>query len=499
MISGPLASSLEAALSTDLFEGRRWYGGKGRALSAVRLVDAVELGPADLIATDRVPDRATEPAAEPASGSSAVLAIVEVLDASGAAERYLVPFLLGPGAAPAREAHEGDGAWRALAVAMAASRVVRTQGNGALVCRPGLALPAFAPGGVQELARWAERSLGADQSNSSVVLGERLLLKAYRRVAPGLNPDLEMTAYLAEERGLRLAPALAGSAEYVGADGTVATLAMLQELVPDAEDAYETTAERLTGWIAAPGAVALEYATEDAAELGALLAELHAALADAAELADFAPREATAADLRAWRLDAHARLDEALLLLVADGETGADLRAWAPAIRTRLAELEAPASPPLLTRIHADLHLGQILRTPGGFVLVDFEGEPMRPVEDRRALGSPMRDVATLLRSFDHVSTSAERRAAARGWTPANHAGLDIDAWRRRSRERLLRAYRDGLRRAGARIVVDERLIGALEVAKECDEFVYATTFLPGWLWAPREGMRRLIEAEDAG
>lgn len=483
MISGSLGATLGAALSADLFEGRRWYGGKGRGIGAVRLLDAVELGPAD------------PGTAQPPPGPSAVLAIIEVLGAGGAAERYLVPFLVGPGSAPAREAHEGDGAWRALAVAIAAGRVVRTEANGALVCRPGLALSAFAPGGAAELAAGAERPLGADQSNSSVVLGEQLLLKAYRRVVSGLNPDLEMTAYLAEERGLRLVPALAGSAEYVGPDGTVATLAMLQERVPDAEDAYESTAERLADWIAAPGAVALEYATEDAAALGAVLAELHAALADAGELTDFAPREANAADLGAWRLDAEARLEAALRLLAADDQAGADLRAWAPAIRTRLTQLEAPASPPLLTRIHADLHLGQILRTPGGFVLVDFEGEPMRPVEDRRALGSPMRDVATLLRSFDHVSTSAQRRAAARGLTPADHVGLDIDAWRRRSRERLLRAYRDGLRRAGARIVVDERLIGALEVAKECDEFVYAATFLPGWLWAPHEGMRRLIAA----
>jgi trehalose synthase-fused probable maltokinase len=422
---------------------------------------------------------------------------VEVVDETGASERYLVPFLIGPGSSPAREAHEGDGAWRALGVAIAAGHVLRTAAGGALVCRPGLALAAFAPGGAAELALWSERPLGADQSNSSVVLGERLLLKAYRRVAPGLNLDLELTAYLAEERGLRLVPALAGSAEYVGPDGGVATLAMLEELVPDAEDAYETTAERLADWIAAPGSVALEYATEDAAELGATLAELHAALADAGELTDFMPRAATPDDLRDWRLHAEARLDAALRLLDGDAVRGPELRTWAPAIRARLAGLETPTAPPLLTRAHGDLHLGQILRTPGGFVLVDFEGEPMRAIEARRALGSPLRDVATLLRSFDHVSTSAERRAAIRtadaGGREEGHVGLDIDAWRRRSRERFLRAYRDGLRRAGAPIVVDEPLIDALEAAKECDEYVYAATYLPSWLWAPHEGMRRLV------
>ena len=116
-----------------------------------------------------------------------------------------------------------------------------------------------------------------------------------------------------------------------------------------------------------------------------------------------------------------------------------------------------------------------------------------RQIEDRRAIESPLRDVATLLRSFDHVSTSAERRAASRAVVAGGHVGLDIDAWRRRSRERFLQVYRDGLRRAGAPIVVDEGFVDALEVAKECDEYVYAATYLPGWLWAPREGMRRLI------
>jgi predicted trehalose synthase len=166
---------------------------------------------------------------------------------------------------------------------------------------PGLALTAFAPGGARELADWSGQALGADQSNTSTVFGDRLLLKAYRRVTPGLNPDLELTAYLAEERGLRIVPALAGSAEYVGRDGTVATVAMLQELIPDAEDAFETTAERLTDWIVAPGVVALEYATEDAAELGQVLAELHSALADPGEVEAFAPRPADRDDLRAWR------------------------------------------------------------------------------------------------------------------------------------------------------------------------------------------------------
>lgn len=409
-----------------------------------------------------------------------------------------MPFVEGPGTSPAREAFPGDGVWRALAVAIAEGRVIRSAAGGALVCRPGLGLPAFAPEGPASIRAWEERSLGADQSNTSAVLGERLLLKVYRRAVPGLNPDLELTAFLAEERGSRIVPALGGSAEYVSGDGSVATVAMLGELVPDADDAYEWTAERLADWIAAPGAVALEFATEDAAQLGAALGELHATLADGAELEAFASREATLADLRAWREDGESQLETALGLLAGDDQVGAELRAWAPAIRHRLAALERTTPLPRLTRIHGDLHLGQILRRPDGFVFVDFEGEPLRSIEERRRLASPMRDLASLLLSFDHVSTSAERRALGRGWLPAEHAGLDSAAWRRRSRERLLHAYAGRVRRADRAIVVDEALIDGLAVAKECVEFVYAATYLPEWLFAPRAGMRRLLEGEPA-
>jgi trehalose synthase-fused probable maltokinase len=424
--------------------------------------------------------------------------MVDVEDDRGTVERYLAPFVVAGGSGPARPATPGDGAWRALAVAIGGARILGTDAGGALVCRPALALPAFAPGGAREIAGWAERSLGADQSNTSAVLGERLLLKAFRRLEKGLNPDLEMTAFLSEDRGLRLVPALAGSAEHVDRDGSVTTVAILQELVPDAEDAYESTADRLAAWIAAPGVVALEFATEDADELGSVLAELHASLADPSEVEGFAPRPADLDDLRRWRGQGEERLEQALVILGDDPIVGPDLRAWAEPIRRRLAILGATSPPPFLTRVHGDLHLGQILRTPDGFVLVDFEGEPMRLIEDRRRVASPLRDVAGLLLSFDHVSSDAERRAQARGWWPGSHAGLDIAAWRRRSRERLLGAYRAGLRRRGAPIAVDEGLLDGLAVAKECDEFVYAATYVPEWLYAPHAGMRRLLDGEPS-
>ncbi len=158
-----------------------------------------------------------------------------------------------------------------------------------------------------------------------------------------------------------------------------------------------------------------------------------------------------------------------------------------------LSVFEALPSQPLLTRVHGDYHLGQVLIAPDGFRIVDFEGEPLRPLDERRAHQSPLRDVASMLRSLDHVGRSAGRRAETRNGGRLEQPGLDLDGWLRRSRERFLDAYKAGLREAGAVIVVDPDLIRAFEIEKECYEFIYAATYLPSWLWAPTEGMRGLF------
>jgi maltose alpha-D-glucosyltransferase/alpha-amylase len=407
-----------------------------------------------------------------------------------------------------REAADGAGAWRALAAAIAEGRSIPAlprgdaptpgaQGasDGALVCRPS---PGFADAwddGAATVATADEVPLGRDQSNTSTVIGGRLLLKGYRRVQPGLNPDLELNAYLSEEAAFAGVPRLAGWAEAVTQDGGVATVAMLQAFVTDADDAYERTAEFLAELVAAPGSVSMEWATELAADLGTLVAGLHAALSSPpAEAVDMAPRAATHDELKAWRLEAHRQLNVAIPAVTAvDAQAGAELRRQASAIAARVSRFEAVATTPLVMRIHADLHLGQVLVADDGYRLVDFEGEPIRPIEERRRPDSPLRDVASLLRSLDHVARSAGRRAERRHGGPLERPGLDVEAWIERARARFLEAYADGLRRAGAPIALDLDLLDAFEVAKEAYEFVYAATVLPSWLWAPREGMRWLL------
>lgn len=397
---------------------------------------------------------------------------------------------------PLREAMPGDAAWQALAVAIADGRTIAAlprgedpaaQPTAVLVCRPAAALEDLAPGGVG-----AERDLGADQSNTSVVLGEHLLLKAYRRLQPGLNPDLEMTAFLSEEAGFPAVPLLAGFAEVITRRGGATSVAMLQEFVADGADAFESVAEALTGWLLAPGEVSLEHATEIAADLGTLTAGLHAAVTDGHGLPEFAPRAATRDDVRGWATAAHEHLATALDVASGDGERV--VRDLAPRIADAITVIDALPTAPEIIRAHGDYHLGQVLIAPDGFRIVDFEGEPLSSPDARRAHRPALRDVASMLRSVDHVARSARRRAETRNSGPLDRPGLDIDGWIGRSRERFLEAYLAGLRERGVSPDIDPDLLRAFEVDKELYEFAYAATYLPTWLYAPTEGMQALFE-----
>jgi maltose alpha-D-glucosyltransferase/alpha-amylase len=482
-------SLARAVLTLDPAElaARRWYAAKGEVPGPLRLAHAFTLAP------------------------GAALTLVDATLPGGAVQRYVVPFVAREGSMV--EADEGDGAWRALGAAIATGRTIPAIGtssssedaaagpvDAALVCRPSPGLASVWGEEPERVATTTEARLRRDQSNTSVVLGGRLLLKAYRRIQPGLNPDLELTAFLSEEAAFPGVPRLAGWAEVVTRDAGAATVATLQAFIADAEDLYEATAERLADLVAAPGAVSLEWATEVASDLGTLVAGLHAALASPpADAPDLAPRAASHDELRGWRMEVHRWLNAALAALPAvDPAAAAELRDAASDIAARASRFEAVAAAPFVMRIHADLHLGQVLLAEDGYRVIDFEGEPLRPIDERRRLDSPLRDVASMLRSLDHVARSARRRAEARAGGSIAEPGLDVEAWIARARERFLVAYAAGLRDAGSPFPVDLDLLDAFEVAKETYELVDAAIVLPSWLWAPREGMRWLLARHAA-
>jgi maltokinase len=223
-----------------------------------------------------------------------------------------------------------------------------------------------------------------------------------------------------------------------------------------------------------------------AAELaGALVARLHAALASPSSVLGPTPvGEAGPSEVAAWRARAEATLDEALALTV--GAEGERLRAMAGRARHELAALATVRETPTM-RIHGDLHVGQVLWWEGGAAIADFDGNPLSPAAERSAPQPAARDVASFLRSLDHLGRLAQRRRPGRERL--------VEAWIGRARLRCLAAYRATLGERGVGTLFDERLLRPLEVAQECHEYVYAARYLPRWLAVPDLAMPRLLGA----
>jgi trehalose synthase-fused probable maltokinase len=435
-----------AGLERSHFEGQRWFAGKSRTITSLRLVDAVG-----------VPGIA-----------EGHLLIVDVYYAMGEPERYLMPaFVSGHGRV--WEPAPGQGFW--LALAEAVHEGGQLQGlRGTFDLRPAAAMPDTLHG---------ERALGVDQSNTSIVIGERIVLKAYRRLESGPHPEVELTKALTLRPGFEHVPAYAGSIRHIADDGTETALACLQRYIEESEDGWEGIIGRLVHAIAArPGSVDLERTTDEVAEVARVMAELHLALGD-----EFGVRPATPDELQAWRVAAENQLERALLEV--DGEAGEQLQAAAPEVRAGFAAFEHVGPPPV-SRIHGDLHYAQFLRSRAGIFVTDFEGEPTRPIEERRASMSAMRDLACLVRSLDHIGRTAQRRS--RGVvSPA----LDIDAWIARAHARACEEYAAAI--DGSALAFDPLLLRAFELEKETYEFLYAQTFLPSWMYAPRLGLEWLL------
>ena len=418
-------------MTPDDLRSERWFRSKQRPIASVIEVDRAPLG------------------------GRASITVLEVAYADGGApDRYLRPLVDG------REPADGDGAWLALAALM--------RDGGELIGSRGrfVGMPSSAAGA--PLLDAAERRLRVEQSNTSVVLGDRLILKLYRLLEPGDNPDVEVSAFLTAA-GFADTPAVEGSLEYRDDDGRHDTAAMLQAFVPSRGDAWAAMLEALA---TDPG-----RATEMAAAVGTLTRALHAALASRPEDPGFPARSATAEEAAGWRASAERQLAQAVSAV--SGAPHARLVALAPQLTARFADTFGAASgEATVTRIHGDYHLGQLLaRTEGGFAVIDFEGEPARPMRERRAPSSPLRDVAGMLRSLDYAA-----RTAAAG---DHAAGYDADGWLMAARAAYLGAY-------GGIGAGDQGLLDAFELEKACYEVRYEANNRPGWLWLPLAAVERL-------
>ena len=341
------------------------------------------------------------------------------------------------------------------------------------------------------------RAAPGDQSHTSVIVDEACFIKLYRRLSPGLNAEAEILAALALGPVVPV-PAWQGSVDMILQGGEATSIAVEQSVAADALDAFEVLADGLAAWLQRSAGV---VPTTLSGDIGAATGRLHLALATTPGSA-FARREATPNDRASWLRTAETSVGVAIGCV---GAVDPGLARWleraAPAIRDALHPLEANRHAVTLQRIHGDLHLGQVLPTPQGVLLIDFEGDPTRDPSDRRSVAAPLRDVASMLRSIDHVARSGLRRARApTGNTMVTADAADaadtvdasaLESWIAAARSAFLQGYAAGL--GDPAWLPDPDLLRALEMEKELAEFIYAATYLPAWLYAPTGGLRALL------
>jgi maltokinase len=319
--------------------------------------------------------------------------------------------------------------------------------------------------------------LTGEQSNTSLMYGDIAILKVFRRLQPGVNPDIEIGVALGEH-GARHVPRLLGSAT-AQREGESYAIAMLQEFMTTATDGWELAKASVRDLMAEADLHADEAGGDFAGEahrLGTAVAEVHADLADAFGVS--AP-----VDVAARAAAMHTRLDQAL-------EVVADLAPMAAGLRRTYDAFAKAGSEVSLQRIHGDLHLGQALRTSQRWVLIDFEGEPMADLGERRRPDSPLRDLAGMLRSFEYAG---HHRMVEAGYQP--QLAYRASEWTQRNRDAFLTGYAEGAGHDPREHAVPLR---AFEADKAVYEAVYEARNRPAWLAIPLASLARLATADQA-
>jgi maltose alpha-D-glucosyltransferase/alpha-amylase len=358
---------------------------------------------------------------------------------------------------------------------------------------------------IGELASAHLEWLSAEQTNSTVVIGQKAVMKLFRRLNTGIHPEIEMTEYL-HEQGYGAVAELLASAKRRMSDGEAA-LAVVQRFIANQGDAFQWTVNALARIVAEnsaqPAAQVRPEKTPDAgagfrnyenfaAQLGRRVGEMHRALASNTDNPAFKPERAAARTVAAWTEGLHRQLALASDILSRNqGYPFADSeKAQLQAAVTRVFEQAANT---LLTRIHGDLHLGQVLVAAEDVVIVDFEGEPLKSLDERRAKNSPLRDVAGILRSFDYAIRVTARRA------DVHEARAQAEAFDRlslRFRDAAEKAFLAGYEEGRAKRLSGEEveLLLAFQLEKCAYEIAYEAKNRPDWLDVPAASLKSLSE-----
>ena len=527
--------ALEAWIPAYLM-AQRWFGGKGRRIKAARVQDLLPI---------------------PGNGLVAYLVFAHLDYTDGSDDTYLLPLgyagaseaasLLNehPWAAVARVRQAADGSTGVILdalvlkrfcdalLALLAKRAAIKAGGAeaaAVITR------AFKPLYDARSLPLETRILNVEQSNSSVIYGNSFILKLYRRLQEGLNPDLEVGMFLTR-KGFRHVPAVAGYLEYHRGDTAPDTLAILQAFVPNQGDAWEHTLNQLRWFFehvaerhlrqnppnspASPMGLTVEDVpeevneaigvyTESARLLARLTARMHTVLASETEDGRFTPepfsklyQRSLYQSIRSLTITVLAQLQKKIPALPERLQAACQATvARKAAIIEALGVLLQRKIAAQRLRCHGDYHLGQVLFTGKDFVVIDFEGEPARPVQERRLKRSPLRDVAGMLRSFHYAAHTAlvneERRGIFHG-DDRRFPKAWADYWCRWVSAIFLRTYLQEATAAG--FLPESRsdlqlLLDTLMIEKVVYELGYELNNRPDWLGIPMQGIQDLLESQ---
>jgi maltose alpha-D-glucosyltransferase/alpha-amylase len=418
------------SISHQWLRSRRWFAGKSRPIEQLALADQIALS-ADI-----------------------TLAIVEVVYTAGPSERYSLALPL-----DAFETSECQQLLFRLLAEGAERGPVRFEPLVDLPREPGPSKP-----------------LGVEQSNTSIRYGRDWILKLLRKVEFGENRDLEVGRFLTLEAKFPHTPRVAGAITY----GGKATLGVLQRFVENEGDGWTYVRGQLEE---APNAPDDVYWAQDGLPdreepllaqielLGCVTGEMHRALASRPDLPDFAPEPCTEADLESWLADLEAQRLRVLCHSELSEESVPESRMLRFAQHDKVSKIQ----------IHGDYHLGQVLKTAAGFAIIDFEGEPARPLAERRAKQPAMRDVAGMLRSI-HYAAWATALA-----NPDHHLDAWAEDWARTAGGRFLKGWQET-----SSLPLDPDLLGLFQLAKAYYELNYELNNRPDWVQVPLRGIEAL-------
>ena len=511
---------IESDVIPSFLPRQRWFGAKDQRVKAARVLARGEI---------------TRSLEDGSGAETFTAAVIEAQFAPGERQRYFLPLAavwssadteLRQALIPATLAElrqfrrEGalvdalsqDGLPLALMGAIRQEATMQLEG-GEIRCRKTALFEQIAP--PEPLAA---RRTGAEQSNSSIIFDDYGMLKVYRRLQPGPHPEIEMSRFLVERAGFANTPPLLALME-LDLDGTEGpqthALGVLFGFVRNQGDGWTQALDYLTRYLddallsSGPGKSDLPdpdvFFLSLARQLGLRTAEMHRALAEqGCDDPDFAPEPISASDVTQWQreleaaaADVLARLErERAKLPEAARELADRLIADQDGVFRQIRMLIPDEVQAQKTRYHGDFHLGQVLVVKNDFFIIDFEGEPARPLGDRRRKSSPLRDVAGMIRSFDYASVTAVRQLAEARPAAEPRMGQLAEAWQQRAVDGFRAAYRKAMRGCAAYPTSKNqarRMLAFFTLEKAIYEVSYELANRPGWVDIPLKGVLGIL------